>query len=746
MTKRMNMKKSLLAVATALAMPYAIAADDNADIEHISIISHHDKLRKEAGSATLLSEAQLEEYEYDDIHRILANVPGVNIREEDGYGLRPNIGFRGVTPERSKKITIMEDGVLIGPAPYSAPAAYYFPVTTRMTAVEVFKGPAAIQHGPQTVAGALNLVTRQVPEFTEGGLDVAAGSDGYSKAHGYYGSVVNNVGFLFEAVNLQADGFKELDNGGDTGFEKNDVLAKFNYKLSQGDLNHTFGLKLSYADELSDETYLGLTDEDFAANPYRRYAATQPAEMDTKHTQVMFSHLLEGNGFDVITRLYRNDYERAWLKLNGIGSSGGPSLSKVLANPADFADEYAVITGSRDSVIAGSNLFLTMGTNDREYFSQGLQVDADATVSLFGLEHGVAVGVRFHEDEIERKHFEQAYAMESGIPMLVEGSKQFASLNSENTKAWSVYIEDKVQLDALTLGVGLRSELMDMYYQDNKDADRWIDKTTRIWLPSVSGFYQLSEDAGLLFGVHQGFIPSSPQQDPNLELEKSINYEFGGRFNDGVTQFEMVSFFNDYDNLNETCGQSNCGVNDQQGRQFSGGEASVYGLEMQFAQRYPLNLQVDIPYSFTYTYTKGEFESEQFTKFAQWGHIKDGDELPYLPDHQATFNIGLAANDWKINLAVKYISSMSESAGRSWVLYDASGQTELDSYELPLESSKVPSATIVDLSASYELGRYGQIYGKIDNLFDDAEIVSRRPYGARPGKPRQVSLGYKYRF
>ena len=89
---------------------------------------------------------------------------------------------------------------------------------------------------------------------------------------------------------------------------------------------------------------------------------------------------------------------------------------------------------------------------------------------------------------------------------------------------------------------------------------------------------------------------------------------------------------------------------------------------------------------------------------------------------------------------------MSESAGRSWVLYDASGQTELDSYELPLESSKVPSATIVDLSASYELGRYGQIYGKIDNLFDDAEIVSRRPYGARPGKPRQVSLGYKYRF
>ncbi|WP_440053172.1 TonB-dependent receptor family protein [Pseudoalteromonas sp. T1lg65] len=731
------MNKSLLAIAVLLAIPHAYAGDDQADIEHISIISHHDKLRKEAGSATLLSEEQLAEYEYDDIHRILSNVPGVNIREEDGYGLRPNIGFRGVTPERSKKITIMEDGVLIGPSPYSAPAAYYFPVTTRMTAVEVFKGPAAIKHGPQTVAGALNLVTRQVPEFTEAGIDVATGSDGYSKAHGYYGSVVNNIGFLFEAVNLQADGFKELDGGGNTGFEKNDFLAKFNYKLSQGDLKHTFGLKLSYADELSDETYLGLTDEDFAKNPYRRYAASQNAEMDTKHTQIMFSHFLEADDFRVTSRLYRNDYERAWLKLNGIGGKDDPSLQAILHAPKleKHQNAYALLTGERDSVVAGeSSLFLNMGTNDREYFSQGLQIDATADVELLGFNHDLSVGLRFHEDEIERKHFEQTYAMVQGVSSLVEGSKEFATLNVENTKAWSVYVEDKVQFDALTLGVGLRGELMDMHYQNNKKAEDWQDKTTRIWMPSLSGFYQLTEDSGLLFGVHKGFTPSSPKQPSNVELETSINYEFGGRFNDGITQLELVSFYNDYENLNESCGQSNCGVNDDQGRQFSGGEAVVYGFEMQFSQRYPLNLQLDIPYSFNYTYTKGEFQNERYTTFAQWGYVKDGDDLPYLPNHQVTFNVGLAANDWKVNLSVKYVGSMPETAGRS------------DEYELILEGEKVPSSTIVDISGSYELGRYGQLYAKVDNLFDDVEIVSRRPYGARPGKPRQFSVGYKYQF
>ena len=68
-----------------------------------------------------------------------------------------DIGLRGANPDRSAKLTLMEDGVLMGPAPYSAPAAYYFPLTTRMTAVEVFKGPASIRYGPNTIGGAINL-------------------------------------------------------------------------------------------------------------------------------------------------------------------------------------------------------------------------------------------------------------------------------------------------------------------------------------------------------------------------------------------------------------------------------------------------------------------------------------------------------------------------------------------------------------------------------------------------------------
>src|SRR5207253_11507925 len=116
-----------------------------------------------AGSAHVITEKRLEVFRYDDPTAILAQVPGIYSRGEDGMGLRPNIGLRGVNPDRSKKVTLLEDGILFGPAPYSAPAAYFFPLMTRMQSVRILKGPAAIQHGPQTVGGSLELITRDIP-------------------------------------------------------------------------------------------------------------------------------------------------------------------------------------------------------------------------------------------------------------------------------------------------------------------------------------------------------------------------------------------------------------------------------------------------------------------------------------------------------------------------------------------------------------------------------------------------------
>ncbi|SFC00322.1 TonB-dependent receptor family protein [Pseudoalteromonas denitrificans] len=742
------MKKTILALSVAtLLNPLNVTADEkevqvqSKAVEHMQIISHSDKLRTESGSATLLTELELEKHEYDDIHRILASVPGVNIREEDGFGLRPNIGFRGVNPERSKKITILEDGILIGPAPYSAPAAYYFPVTTRMSAVEVFKGPAAIKYGPQTVAGTLNLVTRQVPIDSEGAIDLSLGSEGYAKAHAYFGETHDDIGVLVEAVHLEADGFKELDGGGDTGFEKNDILAKFNYLIDGDKFDQKFELKLSYADELSDETYLGLTDTDFKENPYRRYAASQPAQMDTEHKQVMFTHNLSSDDINITTRIYRNEYQRAWRKLNGLTNTD-LSISEILDAPEEHQRQYQVISGGQNSIFNGETpTHLIMGTNDRSYFSQGIQFNADFGFNLFNLEHDISVGVRVHEDEINRNHFEENYEMQDGFAKLVEGSAKDAAQNIESTKAVSIYLEDSVTINNLTVSAGLRGEYMDMHYNDKVDTTNWQDKTTRILLPGLSGFYKLSENSGLLAGIYQGFSPTSPQQKSEIKVEKSINYEFGGRYNNDDFQAEVVSFFNNYSNLKASCSQSSCSDANDLDTEFNAGEVHVYGLEAQFRQSYSLNSQIDMPVSLVYTYTESEFKEEIYSEFEQWGHVKPGDELPYLANNQATLNLGLDANNWQVNLSIKYVGAMTEASGTSWASDDKTTYVNVIH-----EGQSTDNSIILDFSASYELGDYGKVYGKIDNLTDEVKVVSRIPYGARPGKPRLFSVGYKYQF
>ena len=122
---------SLLASMSAQAQEQAPDNEDK-QIEVVSIFGQKANLETATGSAAVVDLVQLEQFEFDDIHRILQTVSGVYVREEDGYGLRPNIGLRGATTERSSKVAIMEDGVLIAPAPYAAPAAYYFPLVSRM--------------------------------------------------------------------------------------------------------------------------------------------------------------------------------------------------------------------------------------------------------------------------------------------------------------------------------------------------------------------------------------------------------------------------------------------------------------------------------------------------------------------------------------------------------------------------------------------------------------------------------------
>ena len=290
------------------------------------------------GSAYFLSPKELQKFGFTDINKALRTVPGVSIYEEDGFGLRPNISLRGTSPERSSKITLMEDGVLISPAPYSASSAYYFPTIARMEAVEVLKGSSQVQYGPFTTGGAINMISTQIPNRLLVEKSRASyGSFQSNQIHAKIGNSHQRFGYLIEYVNYGSDGFKTLQSGKHTGFNKNDLVAKFNLNLfPNATVKQALNFKFQYADEVGNETYLGLTEEDFNANPFQRYAASDSDQMTTDHSQYMITHKAEfSKDFRITTTGYRNNFSRNWYKLNDISFQGNrQSIATILENPS----------------------------------------------------------------------------------------------------------------------------------------------------------------------------------------------------------------------------------------------------------------------------------------------------------------------------------------------------------------------------------------------------------------------------
>jgi len=705
---------------------------DVVDEYSVSILGRRNDRARIAGSAHIVDQKQLERMEYDDIQRVLTQVPGVNVRGEDGYGLRPNIGMRGANSDRSSKITLMEDGILFGPAPYSAPAAYYFPLATRMVGVEVFKGPSAIRSGPNTVGGAINLLTRKTPRQLMAYGDLAVGMRQYNKLHAGVGWGNENWGLLVEGARIATDGFKDLDGGGDTGFNRNDLMLKveWNSDRRQG-IQHAVAMKLGYGDEGSDESYLGLTAADYAATPYRRYAASRLDHMEWWRAQAQLSYLLDADWFDFKITAYRHDLSRAWFKLNRF--RGGPPIDQALANPAAGLNPVyvAVLQGAEDTTAPGQTLLI--GTNDRTYVSQGVQSVMHFRPARTGiLTQEIEFGLRYHFDRISRDHTEDSFLMQQGKPVSDGQPRQTILVNEARTHAVAAHLQDEMRLGPVLLTPGARAEVIWSTLED-----RQATTTNRLnyvaVMPGIGLNWQALEWLDVLAGVHRGFSPVSPGSATGVRPEYSWNYELGARANHtqrggGQTRAELIGFFNDFQNITATCTASSGCVTEDAPAQFNGGSAWVYGLEALVGQDQPLGAGLTLRANLTYTLTGSQFRNSFTSANPQFGEVKIGDHLPYVPVHQGALTVGLSHDRFDFTVIGSAVGEQRDSSGQG---------------EIP-EAARIPGYYTLDAAISVNILKELSLYVKGDNLTNNVYMLSRRPYGIRPGLPLQASVGLKF--
>ncbi len=690
-----------------------------------TIVGSKEKAWQLAGSAAYLDTSDIRDQSYNNVNRVLAKVPGVYVREEDGFGNFPNISIRGVDGTRSSKVTLMEDGVIAAPAPYSAPAAYYSPAVARMAGLEVLKGSSQIKYGPHTTGGVINYLSTPVPEEETFYAKATYGSWNSMFLHANYGNTVQTkngkVGYLAELLYQSSDGYEKLPNGGDTGYQRIEPMFKVFWEPDSAAYQRV-EFKYGYTDFEQDQGYLGLTEDDVRNNPHDRYAATQFDNMDSSHHRTALSYTVHPqDNVQLNATAYYNKFKRNWYKLNKVDDQ---SLNKALLDPASVSILKGMSPGS-----------IEVKGNDRAYDSYGVQFVGDFQLEHGEVYHNISSGLRFHYDSVQRDQYRDNYATTGngsfGGPVR---DGDYSDTRFDSTFATSLFLEDDISFGAWTVKPGVRIEHMNYEYRAEDGAETQEDSLTAV-SGGIGATYTLDDNNLFYGGIYRGISTPGAKAaiTSSVENEESLSLELGWRTKQNGVLIDLAGFYTDYSNLiaRESIGT---GQNDDE----NAGDARIWGIESLISYDYAAEngFSYNLPTYLSVTYSKATLQNalEEGGGDGIWAGGEDGAMMPYVPEWKLAAGVGYAAHNWGANLDMTYVSGSYGTA------------KNLDAPVDSAREGKIDDALLFDVSAWYQINENWRLLGGVHNLFDEQYITTRLPEGPRSGAPRQLYAGFEVTF
>ena len=348
------------------------------EMPEFSIIANKDRIFSQVpGAVNYLNKEDIKSLMPVSGNEVFRRVSGLNVVDEEGLGMRVNIGIRGLNPDRSRNVLMLEDGVPVALAPYGEPEMYYSPAIDRMAGVEILKGSGQILYGPQTIGGVVNYITPNAPETEQGSVQIQGGQGSFFSGLVNYGNTFGNTGLQ---VNLLR---KSADNVGPTQFGITDFNTKFLFKLNE---KSELGAKFGIYDERSNSTYIGLNQVMFdqGGQDFTRLAPDD--RLDVSRYSLSFSHVYRFNpDFKLRTIAYGYTTTRNWNRQDfSINNSNTP--------PSNWT---GVVWG--DTSIPGGAIFMRDGTGqrNRQFEVAGIEPRIELNHGLFGQKNELKAGVRF---------------------------------------------------------------------------------------------------------------------------------------------------------------------------------------------------------------------------------------------------------------------------------------------------------------------------------------------------------------
>lgn len=698
--------------------------------EHTVIDTRDGLFTHTPGSVAIITSKEIESINPVNGNEVLRRVAGLNLVDEEGLGLRVNIGIRGLDPDRSRNVLVLEDGIPVALSPYGEPELYYSPAMERMAGVEILKGSGSIMHGPQTIGGVVNYITADPPAEEKIVAEVRGGQGGYFSALASYGNTFGKAGIQVTYLHKRANDFGTME------FDVNDLTSKFKFQLSK---KSHISVKTAIYNEESNATYVGLTQPMYEAGnqDFVRIAPNDRLAVRRYSGSASHNYYFSGNT-KLTTTAFAYTTTRNWSRqdfaYNSIDANG------VLASRPS---NYTGITWGDESVSGGAIYMRnSTGQRNRQFEVVGAETKVNHKFKVFEKSNDLNVGVR--------------YMYERAFEQRVNGSKADArsgTLRNDEIRTGfgaSAFAHNRLSLtEKFSITAGLRAEQFDFernilrgqYNGAVVDTNIFANSNTFQLIPGAGFNWNYNQNVSIFGGVHRGFAPPRTKDaidnqggTYNLNAELSWNYELGLRtqFANSLA-FEATAFYMDFSNqiipVSESSGGAGAGL-------VNGGQTVHYGLELAasldvFEMAGIENHSLNIISNFTYV--EAQFTADRFVNSGSELVNVSGNYTPYAPRYLS-------------NNAIVY-SSESGFGARFSSTFVGKQYTDLINSELASNNGRtgaIGAYHLLDAGISYRVKPIKTTFMlSVKNMLGERYIASRRPQGIRVGMERFIMAGIR---
>jgi Fe(3+) dicitrate transport protein len=707
----------VIALTTPVIISPAYAADPQS--ETVIVVGQRDRLLNIAGSGATIEEVDMERARIFTVNDALRQAPGIFARDEEGLGLRPNIGIRGLSPIRSTKVLLLEDGIPLGFAPYGDNAAYFHPSVRRFQRIEVLKGASQIRFGPNTIGGVINYVTRAAPDRFEGKIGLSGGNNNYGEIDLELGGPLLGAQALFHATAARTNGARDNQD-----LRYSDIYLKIEQRLGE---NHDLTMRFANFTEDSQLTYSGLTTAEFAANPRQNPFKNDEFITSRSNGSALWAWRISDT-LALKTIGYASWFDRDWWRQS---SNSGQ-------RPNDASDPTC---GGL------ANLLTTCGNEGRlrEYNTYGLETRLTHLAKWGDISFETEAGLRLADERQNRMQINADTPTGRTPGTSVNGGVRENNLRYVTARA--AFVTTTARIGKLSVSPGVRVEDIELRRVNRLNANQPIGGSADITevIPGLGVTYALSPRFSVYGGVHRGFAPPRVEDaisnttggSVNLDSETSTNYELGlrGELQKGFS-VDLALFRMNFDNQivpNSVAGGVGSTLTSAGKTLHQGFEGAVQASfkDMGLMTRDDIYLKLALTWV-----ANANFEGARFSNVSGFSaRSVTGNRLPYAPELLINASLGYSLADWG-NFQIDYVfTDQMYTDDLNTVIPTADGQRGL-----------IPAYGIWNLTLNVSPPSWPiSTFVAIKNVGDETTIVDRAR-GILPGSPRLVQAGIVKRF